>query len=467
VQLEGEPTMAKWLAGVKAGRSFVSNGPLLRVKVNGQLPGHVFKSDAGSLDLTIEGLLDSRDPIERIELVRNGRAEEIKLPAKVTLNESGWFLVRAFTTLTNTFRFASTAPFHVELNGARQSPEQRESAGFFVKWCDERLATLNTNAQINAGQRAQVVKPWLEARAFWLTKADEARADGSQARPPGDARATADWLNNMMAHGFTLDEMWQVTGFDQATLTRELARLPKHEPPAAGGVRVLPYPGGRHPRMGFLEGALAPQRETKVSVFTPWDPSSYVVVDVPEALWSNLGLTYLAHTHIDTVWDKQGVKLPQHEWTRHADGSLSHERTLPNGIAFGATVTPGKDSVAMELWLKNGTAEKLTDLRAQNCVMLKSAAGFTAQSNDNKRLEKPFVTARSADGRRWIITAWERCHNPWANPSVPCIHSDPKFPDLAPGKTGRLKGWLWFYEGPDIDQRLAQLKESTLTGSAK
>lgn len=460
VQFDGEPTMEKWLGGLKAGRVFVSNGPLLRLKANGQLPGHVFQANQATLDLTIDGQLDSRDPIARIELVRNGRVEEIKLPAKVTLTESGWFLVRAITTLTNTFRFASTGPFYVELNGAKQSPRQREAADFFLKWCDERLATLNTNAQLNAEQRNQVMRPWREARAFWQTKAD-ARADGSQRRPPADPKETAAWLNDMIDHAFTRDEMRQVTGFDDARLTQELARLPRREPPARGVVRILPYPGGRHPRIGFLEGALAPQRETKVSVFTPWDPASYVVVDVPEAVWSNLGLTYLAHTHIDTVWDKQGAMLPPLEWRRHADSSLSHERTLPNGIAFGATVkTAGKDAVEMELWLKNGTTEKLTDLRIQNCVMLKGATGFTVQSNDNKRIDKPFVVARSADGRRWIITAWERCHNPWANPPVPCIHSDPKFPDLAPGETGRIKGWVWFYEGMDVDARLRALKEA-------
>ena len=261
VRLDGEPTMAKWLAGVKAGRLFVSNGPLLRVKVNSQLPGHVFKSDAGSLDLTIEGQLDSRDPIDRGELVRNGRAEEIKLPAKMTLNESGWFLVRAFTTLTNTFRFASTAPFYVELQGTKQSPKQRESAAFFVRWCDERLATLHTNEQLNAEQRHQVVKPWLEARAFWLTKADEARADGSQLRPPRSAQDTAAWLNDMIDQSFTRDEMRQVTGFDNAKLQRELAALPQREAPQLGIIRVPPS-GGRHPRLGFLEGALALQRET-------------------------------------------------------------------------------------------------------------------------------------------------------------------------------------------------------------
>ena len=33
---------------------------------------------------------------------------------------------------------------------------------------------------------------------------------------------------------------------------------------------VLPYPGGRHPRIGFRDGMIRPQRETKASVFAPW-----------------------------------------------------------------------------------------------------------------------------------------------------------------------------------------------------
>ncbi|HTI50560.1 MAG TPA: hypothetical protein VL475_06410, partial [Planctomycetaceae bacterium] len=214
---------------------------------------------------------------------------------------------------------------------------------------------------------------------------------------------------------------------------------------------VVPYPGGRHPRIGFLEGAIDPQRETKVSVFTPWDDASYVVVDVPEAIWSNLGLTYLAHTHVPTVWSKQGIELPKQEWNRRADGTFDSERKLPNGIVFGTRVVPGRDAVRMDLWLTNGTAEPLTDLRVQNCVMLKGAAGFEEQSNDNKVFQKPYCAARSKAGNRWVITAWEPCHRPWGNAKCPCLHSDPKFPDCAPGATQRLRGWLSFYEGTDIE----------------
>ncbi len=228
--------------------------------------------------------------------------------------------------------------------------------------------------------------------------------------------------------------------------------------PADAPLLVLPYPGGRHPRIGFLEGAIDPQRETKFSVFTPWDPNSYVVVDVPEAIWSNLGLTYLAHTHIDTIWTKQGIELPKLEWNRRPDGSLDIERTLPNGLAFGVNVLPTQEAVRMEMWIENGTTGSLWDLRVQNCVMTKMAAGFAQQTNENKVFANPYVACRSEDGQRWIITAWEGCDRPWGNEDCPCFHSDPKFPDLEMGQKHVLHGWLSFYEGDDIQAEFRRIE---------
>ena len=204
-----------------------------------------------------------------------------------------------------------------------------------------------------------------------------------------------------------------------------------------------------------------PQRETKVSVFTPWDDGGYVVVDVPEAIFSNLGLTYLAHTHIPTLWDLQGLSLPRLEWQRRADGSFASERTLPNGIAFGANVRPTTTEVRMDLWLRNGTKAKLTGLRVQNCVMLGYAPGFAAQTNTNKVFQPPYAAVRSEDGRRWVITAWEPVQRCWGNEQCPCLHSDPQFPDCEPGATQHLRGWLSFYEGTEIEAEFQRI-EGTL-----
>ena len=274
------------------------------------------------------------------------------------------------------------------------------------------------------------------------------------------------WLDNLVRfHRFTPGEISAATGLtlDEIGEARKKFGLQDPKPPrrAPGEpLRVLPYPGGRHPRIGFLEGAIRPQRETKVSVFTPWDEASYVVVDVPEAIFSNLGLTYLAHTHIPTIWDQQGVQLPRLEWNRRAAGTLDSERTLPNGIAFGTRVAPSPTEVRMELWLRNGTKDKLTGLRVQNCVMLKAAAGFTAQTLTNKLFKSPFAAVRSANGQRWVVTAWDPCDRCWGNDQVPCLHADPKFPDCPPGETVRLRGWLSFFEGTDIEAEFARIERT-------
>jgi hypothetical protein len=291
---------------------------------------------------------------------------------------------------------------------------------------------------------------------LWANAVTAAEPDISNARRPRTDAELKYWLENMVwHHRFTVDEIREASGLrakeiEDAAKRFDVRAETKPKRMADAPLLVLPYPGGRHPRIGFLDGAVRPQRETKVSVFTPWDDRSYVVVDVPEAIWSNLGLTYLAHTHVPTVWSKQNIELDKLEWNRRDNGTFDIERRLPNGIAFGAKVVPGRDAVRMELWLTNGTKEPLSDLRVQNCVMLKGAAGFEEQTNDNKVFEKPFVAVKSKAGDRWIITAWDPCHRPWGNAPCPCLHSDPKFPDCAPDETKRLRGWLSFYEGRDV-----------------
>ena len=112
----------------------------------------------------------------------------------------------------------------------------------------------------------------------------------------------------------------------------------------------------------------------------------------------------------------------------------------------------------MEMWLTNGTDQKLTDLRVQNCVMLKAAGGFEQQTNDNKLFQGPYAACHSADRRRWIITAWDPLQRTWGNEQCPCLHSDPQFPDCEPGQTQRLRGWLSFYEGSDIERELQRIE---------
>ncbi|RJP25132.1 MAG: hypothetical protein C4527_17540 [Candidatus Omnitrophota bacterium] len=264
------------------------------------------------------------------------------------------------------------------------------------------------------------------------------------------------WLETMIRfYKYTWPEISAVTGYDASEVDRQIDELKIDTTPFAyqdgEPIRVLPYPGGRHPRIGFQDGAIDPQRGTKAGIFLPWTNAGYIVVDLPEAIFSNLGLTYLAHTHIPTIWDEKKIQIPNIDWTRNGDGSLSYERELPNRIAFGATIRPAEQRVEMELWLRNGTPEPLTSMRTQICIMLKGAPDFNELINKNKILRKPVAAVRSIAGNRWILTVWEKCGLCWGNEAVPCLHSDPVLPDCPPGETVRLKGKIWFYEGEGIE----------------
>ncbi len=269
------------------------------------------------------------------------------------------------------------------------------------------------------------------------------------------------WMENMFRdHRYTPAEAALVSGLSEDQAAPYAAKFSGVPPaggvPSAGSLKVRPYPGGRHPRIGFLEGAIDPQRGTKASVFLPWDPAHYVVVDLPEAIFSNLGLLYLAHTHVLSIWNDQNVVIENVDWQRLADGGLRHQWELPNQVAFGAEIRPAADRVDMELWLRNGTEEPLNKLRTQICVMLKGAPDFNEQTLDNKIFREPVAAVRSEDGNRWILTAWQRTGRGWGNLRCPCFHANPVLPDCAAGKTVRVKGRLWFYEGDDIEAEITR-----------
>lgn len=168
VHVDGEFTYQKWQEGLRAGRTFVSNGPLLRCRANGEFPGHIFKSDH-ALEIRLEGKLNSRDPIAAVELLRNGSVERIRLPHRFKVNESGWFLLRVIADVTNTFRFASTAPWYVEIGGETMKP-RADSAQFFVDWSRERMARLSALTEVGAAQKTELLQPWRETEAFWARK---------------------------------------------------------------------------------------------------------------------------------------------------------------------------------------------------------------------------------------------------------------------------------------------------------
>jgi hypothetical protein len=182
VHLDGRLSYAKWWEGLRAGRSFVSNGPLLRSSVNGELPGHVFKADAGKeLKLEITAKLDTQDRIWAIEVIRNGHVERTVSfddwkraggLGVLKARESGWFLVRTIADNARTFRFASTAPYYVEI-GPTTRRISKASAQFFLDWVRERAKRVKLD---DPSERQEVLQYHKMAERFWEDLVNRANA---------------------------------------------------------------------------------------------------------------------------------------------------------------------------------------------------------------------------------------------------------------------------------------------------
>jgi hypothetical protein len=173
----------KWWHGLRAGRSFVTNGPLLRVRVGGQLPGHVFTGPAGKeIRLEVTAALTSNDPVSFLEVIKDGEVER-KVPFRewsrtgtlgtLRFKTSGWFLVRAITDNPRTFRFASTGPYYVEI-GDTARRISKVSAQFFLDWARERARRIRLE---DPGQRREVLEYHTRAEKFWQDLAAGANAE--------------------------------------------------------------------------------------------------------------------------------------------------------------------------------------------------------------------------------------------------------------------------------------------------
>ena len=120
------------------------------------------------------------------------------------------------------------------------------------------------------------------------------RGEARRRRTPARRRTTPScgtgWRTRSCTTAITPAEAGAALGLTADEVTAAAKRLgidPTKRPARKAGdpLLVLPYPGGRHPRIGFRDGAIRPQRETKVSVFAPWADGGYAVADVPEAVW--------------------------------------------------------------------------------------------------------------------------------------------------------------------------------------
>ncbi len=145
---EGAPDADQWLAGLKAGRSFATNGPLLGFSLGGQAIGDELRLDGpAAVDFRVR--MRSIVAVDHLDLVCNGKPvrsfvrgkpiDQGDFRGRVELHDSGWCVVSAssdggrYPVLDN-YVYATTSPVYVTVNGRK--PRSPQDARYFEAWID-------------------------------------------------------------------------------------------------------------------------------------------------------------------------------------------------------------------------------------------------------------------------------------------------------------------------------------------
>ncbi|MBM3747500.1 MAG: hypothetical protein FJW34_17070 [Acidobacteria bacterium] len=215
-RLDGEFTYQNWIGALKAGRTFITNSPILSLTVNGQEPGaalHLDSTRGKALDIAARA--ESQLPYHRLEIVCNGQVIGQAAPRgprhrayirlEYPLTQSCWIAARALediqpyrarglpfskvhldqgTLLSDYFGtrrpetvFAHSSPVYVIRDGA--PIRSWGDAQYYVRYLDACIRWLKTEARfVKAGDREASVEAFLRGRAIYEQRAREGRARG-------------------------------------------------------------------------------------------------------------------------------------------------------------------------------------------------------------------------------------------------------------------------------------------------
>jgi hypothetical protein len=182
------PTLdhGRFLQAVRAGRTFVTNAPLLELEVEGRGPGEEVRITPGgrARPLRVRVALRSAVPVDHLELVERGRVVASiplrgdRTTADTTLTlpvtGSGWLVLRARgdrprLPVLDLYPYASTSPVYVQVGD--QPVRSGEDAAYFVAWIDRLRPEVAAHAGWNtAAERDSTLALLDRARAAFLAR---------------------------------------------------------------------------------------------------------------------------------------------------------------------------------------------------------------------------------------------------------------------------------------------------------
>jgi TolB protein len=173
----GALNLDEWLKGLKAGKTFATNGPLLRFSLGGQPIGGELKLEKPG-QIAFTAAMRSIVAADKVEVVCNGEVMKALFPAEmwtrisdprnadqrsasttaiakdsqghpaitsfdtkgtIPIQHSGWCAMRAYSDhaeepIMDIYPYGTTSPIYVTVAG--EKPRSPEDAKFFMKWID-------------------------------------------------------------------------------------------------------------------------------------------------------------------------------------------------------------------------------------------------------------------------------------------------------------------------------------------
>jgi hypothetical protein len=186
-RLDNAITVQNWLAALAAGRTFISNGPLLEFRVGTNTIGDTIRVSKPA-NLSISGRAVGRRAFKQLELVHNGKVIhsvtnrtvgghfEATLDFTLTVNEPGWVALRVpnsdVKNEMDEALFAHTSPVYIELDGKHIF--KKDAADALLADMESALKAIPAKAKfVTDAQREEVLQIYRDAIATLRQRVSE------------------------------------------------------------------------------------------------------------------------------------------------------------------------------------------------------------------------------------------------------------------------------------------------------
>jgi hypothetical protein len=180
---EGEEfTYKNWIEAIRSGRTFVTNGPLLSLTVDGHGPGDVLDLPEVGQKVTIQVQARGLTSFEKLELLWNhqvlaetaptqdGAIASASIDMEMAISEPGWFYARCSGSSC-----AHTSPVYVHIAGQPRQPDTATVAELHRR-VEKMLAIVRAQGRFeNEQQRERMAAVYLAALEKLRARPEQAR----------------------------------------------------------------------------------------------------------------------------------------------------------------------------------------------------------------------------------------------------------------------------------------------------